>query len=283
MKKLAVVLGLLGIVLLFSGPQLGSGQLEGAAPQQQKPIDRELLQKEIEILRLFGEMGLSRDQLMQLKEIVSELRAAQEAITQAQLELREFLVGFQGSREELIEDVKPFDEEVAQAREAFRERLQASVEQIKDLLTLRQGEILRQFLCKHALKERLPKRPWWEDPPHRIRIPEDIGEFEIHIEVRKRPHKRVLFESFEERIREWLKRHGLALIPETFKLQPWEDRRALKRGEFEDFPGPRLLLRKLRGMWLIDRQLLERFLVRNIELLERLLTEKLERLGTTAI
>jgi len=280
-KKLAVVLGLLGLLLIYSIPQLGSGQTDEGLPLIKGPLDREQLQMEIELLRLINAMGLSRDQLAELKTMVSELRAAQDGITQAQLELKDFLLGYQGDPEGFAEAVKPYDEKVTQAKEAFERQLQGSVERVKDVLTLRQGEVLREFLKKRVSKGFTRKL----DKEDSSRTEAELG---ICIEAWK---DRELFErfrgemeEFEAKLKEWLERWGIEFFRSKGPLQLYR-RPGMVHPEkpMEMFRCPEIFLK---FKWLapppqvIEEAPLKRFLLEHLDVLEGVLDEKLQRMGT---
>lgn len=287
MRRLALALGLLGLVLAFSITQPGSSQL---GPAAQQTLDREQLQLEILILRLMNEMGLSRDQVATLKDIVSELRASQQAILQAQQELRDFLMGYQGGREGFAEAVKPFDDKLAQAQKAFQEKLHSSVDKVKDLITLKQAEILQKFLLDHfkaAAREAIYEHKG--DFPCKIVIPEVQGELEFRLDLPQAPEE--LFDKLERlrgRIRGWLDHLGVESYPELSErlsckrekmhMPPWIiwkwrcERPQRLQVLCEEFAPPALKPKP---------DLLERFLLRHLELLEKVLGERLQRMGTS--
>jgi hypothetical protein len=307
--------------LIFAASQAGIGQMAvQTAPQtppqipavqtlQDQPqtqaleVNPEELRAEIALLRLLSEMELSRDQLETLHGMVTDLQARRGEILQAQLELRDFLMQYQGSRDDLAEQLEPYEEKIAQARKGFRETLASSVDRLKDLLTLKQGEILREFLMKRFT--RMPsaapgeirrdddwpeiKRFWKHHKPDRD---EDEGEIEIHIRAKGLRDGRSFesddecdsieksMEEFGGRIEEWLKRWGIDLDIEGLKelKRTPERRQDLWRNPWK----ARICLRAP-SMWLIDRGLLERFLLERLDLLERVLSEKLERMSATQI
>jgi hypothetical protein len=99
---------------------------------------------EINMLKLVNEMGLTADQMKTLKDQITQIRASHDAIQQAQLELRDFLAGFNGTQDEYSAAIKLHDDKVTQAGDTFQKQLESSLTVVKNTLTLRQGEILHQ-------------------------------------------------------------------------------------------------------------------------------------------
>lgn len=280
MKKLTWILGslgVLGLVLAFSIPQLVTSQTE--APPAAKPsADRLQLQMEIGLLRLINEMGLTRDQITSLKEIVSELRTSQEAVLQAQQELRDFLVRYQGSREDFAQAVKPFDEKIAQAREAFQQKLGTSIEKAKDLLTLKQAEILRQFIRERIAQHFRQRVPQPELPCRYELMPQkEPRKLELRIDIHK-PFDGEFFQRFRDRIEEWLDRWGIDL-DRTDRMSPMM---SWRYGQTER-PMLRMMCEHLAPDFMMQHQLLTRFLMNHLDVLEKVLNEKLQQISSTHI
>lgn len=280
-----------------------------AQPQAPREADRERLRQEIAVLKLLAEMDLTQEQLTQIQALVRDLKAKREAIWQAQLELRDFLLGYQGQGNgpALEEALRPYEEEIEAARKDFRDALQAAVDRLKEILTLKQGEILREFLMEHF---KVPKAPAEADeeipawlhvrPPFPFPLPKE-GRIEIRIwRSGPMPDPFVLgledLQRFEEQMRELSRR-----LQEWFKPWDWDVRfevdwetlkeklEALRerepswririegKGPWPRIPKPR------EWAWGATNALLQRFLVEDLDLLDRILTEKLERLGTTQL
>lgn len=143
MRKFAVILGLvlLGFGLLVALPQLGTSQF--AIFQTTEVTDPHELKMEIAVLKVVNELELSREQIESLLVHIDQIRTGRDAVFQAELEMRDFLVGFNGTREEYREAIKPFEESVDQAEQLYYEQLEASVDELRDILSMRQGDILR--------------------------------------------------------------------------------------------------------------------------------------------
>lgn len=313
----ALGLGLIAVsqVGVSLQPQSPPLRPEAQGPSEQAQLEEaseDRLRVEIELLKLINELGLTREQLQALQRIVSDLRAKRQAIVQAQLEMRDFLLAYAGPPEGLAEALEPYEGRVEEARRAFREALRRSIEQLKDLLTLRQGEVLRDFLQERfgfegfKLEDRphrggMPRRPVWIDPD-----PEDAWrELEPEFERAWREAREHL-RAFREKLQAWLERLDRDLEPEP----KGGIRLKLERGPRDRAPGQRcwrIWFQKdpfkqaveLRAcppeFWLQElglkpdpmrrpfalepeRGRLERFLIEHLERLDELLRAKLEAL-----
>ena len=216
MKKAVVVFGLWLLLLAFSLRPAGSGQIgHQPMPQAKNP---EELQKEITVLKALNRIELSKEQLEELLAIVSELKAAHMEMRQTQMELREFLLDWQGSREDFEKALAPMEEKTQAAHRAFQEKLRSSVEQMKDLLSFRQGEMLIDALAQLV------------GPPMRMGMMREMG----MMPMMQRMHERM-----RERMQKMRERMHRMMAP---------------------------------------RADLEEILVKHLELLERVLAEKLARI-----
>ena len=322
-KRVAVViaLGVLGLGLVFAASQAGIGQMNAQlqtppqtpmaiqppmpgdqAGQPQGPskerIQPERLQEEIALLKLINEMGLSSEQLKTLQQMISELLAKRQAIVQAQLDLRDFLLEYQGSPDKLAEALKPYEEKVEGARQAFREALQSSVDQLKDLLTLRQGEVLREFLQKRfsvrmkGLKPEPSEVPGWRCPDEmRIRVetkPPMARKQACEREHLRSQELKEQLQKFQEKLEQWLSRWGLEFDlnfdPDELDEDSWPPFLEPNcQGLMKEMPKVFLKIQpypRAHG-WIfcpLGRGFLEQFLVEKLELLDKLLREKLQRL-----
>lgn len=230
MKKVALVLGLVLLLFAFSYPWAGSGQMGREVKE---------LQKEIRILTLINLAGLSKPQMVTLRDIVSRLRAGQEEIMRQELELREFLLSWEGSPEQFKEAFAPFQQRLREAHQAFAEKLKKSVEQIKEMLTIKQGEIIRDFL----LQEMMPHHPLMEKLKERLG-PEAMERME---EMMKMMEEMGIMERME--------------MMQTMRIME----RVKERME-------KLRMEREAGL-----AKLKEFFLENLELIERVLTEKIQR------
>jgi hypothetical protein len=143
MRRLPVFLSLaaIGFVLLVALPQLGASQLDGVVSSDS--IEPNQVKMEIAALKMINELEMSREQIESLLGHISEIRSGREFVLQAELDLRDFLVGFNGSREEYRDAIKPFEESIDQAEESYHNQIEASMDELRDIFSMRQGDILR--------------------------------------------------------------------------------------------------------------------------------------------
>ncbi|OGF54623.1 MAG: hypothetical protein A2Z21_02960 [Candidatus Fraserbacteria bacterium RBG_16_55_9] len=294
MKKLGVILGALGVlalVLAFSIPQIVNSQM-AQSPTAQPAVDRMQLQMEIGLHRLINEMGLSRDQVASFKEMVSDLRTSEQAILQAQQELRDFLASYNGNRDDFAEAVKPFDDKVAQAREVFQEKLRTSIEKAKDLLTLKQAEILREFIAQHLGRQQTQTaRPFQgmmapAEPDHKL---------ELRINL-KTPSKTEFLDRFKDHVEEWLDHFGINLDRENSQqmgnMLQGHGQMQNEQSMMSQMPpamscerpaGSMLHMMICGRSGLTEHPFVGSFLIAHLDLLEKVLSEKLEQMGSTHI
>ncbi|HIC95303.1 TPA: hypothetical protein EYP12_01590 [Candidatus Bipolaricaulota bacterium] len=165
MKKAVVVLGLTLLLFAFSYPW-GAGQVgtqsqeeevgkEVAVAKMGKPVE---LQKEIELLTLINLLELTEEQIEGIQKVTADLLASKGEIEKAQVELRNFLLKFQGSAKELEEAIAPLKQKLLEAQNAFEEGMDTALDQIKDILTIKQGEILTNFLTPAFKEKRVEMR-----------------------------------------------------------------------------------------------------------------------------
>lgn len=149
MRKTGVLFGVAALLFALLLGQTSSGQMPmGPTAQPQLPLNPQALQHEIHLLMAINRMGLTPQQLQQLQQILAELKAPQRVQMQRQRELKEFLLSWQGTPEEFEEALKAFQEQTQQPQEQLQQQRRQAIERLKDVLTYRQGELLRQALHK---------------------------------------------------------------------------------------------------------------------------------------
>ncbi|GEM_PF-1150237 len=142
------LLGFVLVIILLSTAQ-GSNVPTQAGLVTQK--DAAELQDEIHLLRAINLAGLSIDQLQRIQALVSDLRTTYIAQVEAQLELKDFLLQWQGSRDDFEKALEPFERKIQEAHQAVIEKGEAAIEQLKDMLSYRQGELLFEALKEVAV------------------------------------------------------------------------------------------------------------------------------------
>jgi len=233
MKKVALVLGLVLLLFAFSYAGAGSGQMGREVKE---------LQKEIKILTLINLAGLNKPQMVTLRDMIKGLRASQEEMMRQELSVRDFLLDFQGSPEQFKEAFAPFEERLKEAHRAFEEKLKQSVEQIKETLTIKQGEIIRDFLMQEMKMKMMPYHPLMEKLKG------------LSPEAMERMKE--MMEAMEEMgLMERREMMGMMRVMERVKERMEKMRMEKEAGSAK----------------------LKEFFLENLELLERVLTEKIQR------
>lgn len=163
MKRTALIVGLsalvLALVLAVPGvSQMGTPLAPAQSPAQNQQAGNPAmgpmaamsnpgeLQMEIHLLRALDMAGLSKEQLSKLQAIVAHLQGARDALYQAQRQLRDFLASFQGTPADFEKAVAPFDQKIQAAQKALQDVMMSGVAQVKNMLTISQGEALLQAL-----------------------------------------------------------------------------------------------------------------------------------------
>jgi len=127
-KKTVVVFGL-GL-LLFG---LSLGQASGAQMVSMKMASQpspEVLQQEIQLLKVINRAGLTKVQLEQLQTLLSGLREAQQNVVKGQQALKTFLLSWEGKTADFQVALVPFETKVQQAKQALQREREVAVAQL---------------------------------------------------------------------------------------------------------------------------------------------------------
>jgi len=98
---------------------------------------------------LVNRLELTPDQMLKVYDLLSDLLAQVDELEARRTAFEEEMILFDGSQEALDEALVAFREEMAGGQQLLREATQSAVEQLKDTLTIRQGEIIGAFLRTH--------------------------------------------------------------------------------------------------------------------------------------
>jgi TolA-binding protein len=96
----------------------------------------------LSLLVLVNRMELTPEQMTEIHDILVGIQAEQEERAARLSELEEQMIAFNGSAEELEEILETFRSESQEQAESSRERVADAVDRIKEILTLKQGEVL---------------------------------------------------------------------------------------------------------------------------------------------
>jgi hypothetical protein len=98
------------------------------------------------LLILVNRMELTAEQMVEIHGLLEGLLEEREALEVRRAELEEDMVSFTGTAAELDEILEAFRAESAGQAESARERVGEVIDQIKGVLTLKQGELLAEAL-----------------------------------------------------------------------------------------------------------------------------------------
>ena len=130
--SLVVLLSLIAAIPASTQVQLGSsdGNTEGG---------------NLPLLVLVNRMELSPEQMEGIHGLLVGLLEERDAIDRRRAELEEEMIAFTGTAEELDEILEAFRVEMRARIEAAREQAEDAIDRIKEILTLKQGEILEEL------------------------------------------------------------------------------------------------------------------------------------------
>ncbi len=152
MRKTSAMLSVGALLVALLVGQVGSGQMPmpmgPQGPAMQPEMTPQRLEQEIELLIVLNRMGLSPEQLRQMQQILGGLQAVRPMHRQHREELRQFLLSWQGPPEQFEQALQNFKQERQQRLESLKAQNRELLNRLKDVLTYRQGELLRQVFHK---------------------------------------------------------------------------------------------------------------------------------------
>ncbi len=152
MRKTSAMLSVGALLVALLVGQVGSGQMPmpmgPQGPAMQPEMTPQRLEQEIELLIVLNRMGLSPEQLRQMQQILGGLQAVRPMHRQHREELRQFLLSWQGPPEQFEQALQNFKRERQQRLESLKAQNRELLNRLKDVLTYRQGELLRRALHK---------------------------------------------------------------------------------------------------------------------------------------
>ena len=108
--------------------------------------DQDIQSSRLPMLILVNRMELTTEQMRGIHDLLQGLLADREALRQRRAEFEKEMIAFAGTSEELDEILEAFRAQTKEQLEAARGRAEDVVDQIKGILTLKQGEILQEYL-----------------------------------------------------------------------------------------------------------------------------------------
>ena len=152
MRKTSAMLSVGALLVALLVGQVGSGQMPmpmgPQGPAMQPEMTPQMLEQEIELLIVLNRMGLNPEQLRQMQQILGGLQAVRPMHRQHREELRQFLLSWQGPPEQFEQALQNFKQERQQRLESLKAQNRELLNRLKDVLTYRQGELLRRALHK---------------------------------------------------------------------------------------------------------------------------------------
>jgi len=113
-----------------------------ASTQVFSDLDKEKEAVNLPLLILVNRMELTDKQMEAIHGILTDLLGDREALAQQRADLEEEMIRFGGTAEELDEILEAFQTQAAEQAEALWGKITEAIDQIKRILTLKQGELL---------------------------------------------------------------------------------------------------------------------------------------------
>jgi len=103
-----------------------------------------IVDNNLPMLILVNRLELSEEQMEALHNILTDLLEEKETVDGLQSEFEDVMIRFNGTREELDELLAAFREDQQALAEAMHESIEASLDEVRDLLSINQGIALRE-------------------------------------------------------------------------------------------------------------------------------------------
>ena len=130
--SLAALLGLVAVVPASTQILSGSAGSDGEA--------------DLRLLVLINRMELTSEQMRQVHDLLAGLLEERDALDVLRADLEQEMIAFSGTAEELDQILETYRAEAETNAEAVQASVADAIDQIKGILTFKQGEILEEFL-----------------------------------------------------------------------------------------------------------------------------------------
>ena len=130
--SVVILLGLLAAIPASTQVLFGSSDNDG--------------QDNLPLLVLVNKMELTVEQMEEIHGLLAGLLEEREALESRRAELEETMIAFTGTAEELDEILEAFRAESVEQTEAARAHVAEVIDRLKEILTLKQGEVLAEVL-----------------------------------------------------------------------------------------------------------------------------------------
>ena len=139
MKKISRILSMVIVVGLIAAIPASTQILSGSSGESSDGIN-------LPMIILVNRLELSEEQMEALHDILIDLLQEKETVDVLRAEFEEVMIEFNGTGEELDELLAAFREGQRALAEAMRESIEASLDEVRDLLSINQGIVLREAL-----------------------------------------------------------------------------------------------------------------------------------------
>ncbi|UCF10514.1 MAG: hypothetical protein JSW65_02230 [Candidatus Bipolaricaulota bacterium] len=128
-----------------------AGVLVGATASSAVSVRSEGSDATLPLAILVNRLQLTPEQMRVVRDRLADVLTQVDAMDRKRAAFEDEMIRFDGTREELEERLTTFHEETAADHEALRETVRTAVEELKDTLTIRQGEIIAGFVREVSL------------------------------------------------------------------------------------------------------------------------------------
>ncbi len=120
---------------------------------------------EIELLILIDRMNLSADQMQAVHDALARVVKQANGLKEIASSFRQDLLNFQGNEDELNALIQDYRAKLRDAMNSLHEQAQEALDSLKDSLTIRQGELLREALIAPAPRMGIMMENGWMGKP----------------------------------------------------------------------------------------------------------------------
>lgn len=139
MKKISRILSMVIVVGLIAAIPASTQILSGSGGESSD-------ESNLPMLILVNRLELSEEQMEELQDILIDLLEEKEAMDALRAGFEDGMIEFSGTGEELDELLATFREDQGTLAEAMHESIEASLDEVRDLLSINQGIVLREAL-----------------------------------------------------------------------------------------------------------------------------------------
>ena len=139
MKKISRILSMVIVVGMIAAIPASTQILSGSGGESSDGIN-------LPMLILVNRLELSEEQMEALQDILIDLLEEKETVDALRAEFKDVMIEFNGTGEELDELLATFREDQQALGDAMRESIETLLDEVRDLLSINQGIVLREAL-----------------------------------------------------------------------------------------------------------------------------------------